>query len=138
MRPRLAIVGSLALALAIVAPTSAASASTYRATLSGAGLSGTITVSIAGSAGTLTESLSGLAPRTLSELWLRGGSCTSTSFGIVRVRWTASSAGRVNLSATLTPAMVGFFKFDWSHRGGVHATLTNGSKVACARLSAGA
>lgn len=133
---RLACVGSLALCMAFIAPTSAASVTSYQATLAQGSVTGTITVSLSGTGGTLTEHLSGLVPRSTAVLWLRAGVCSSSQFGIARVRQTASRTGKVALTVNLTSAMVGYFRLDWSRRGGVHATLTDGATVACARLAA--
>jgi len=133
---RLAVVGSLAMTLALVAPAAAASDSSWKATLTGAGISGTVTVTITSStSATLAENLTGLTPRTLSVLWLRGGSCKSTSFGVARVRWTVPATGRLVHTVNLSPSMIGFFRFDMSRRGGVCATLTDGSKTAFGRLT---
>jgi hypothetical protein len=135
---RLAVVGSLALSLALTAPALAASGSSWKATLAEAGISGTITVTITSStSATLVENISGLTPRTLSVLWLQGGSCSSTSFGVARVRWTVPASGHLVLTANLSPTMIGFFRFDMSHRGGVHARMTDGSATACSPLTLG-
>ena len=133
---RLAVVGSLAMTLALIAPAAAASDSSWKATLTGAGMNGTVTVTITSpTSATLAENLTGLTPRTLSVLWLRAGSCTSTSFGVARVRWTVPATGHLVATVNLSPSMIGFFRFDMSHRGGVHATMTDGSKTACGRLA---
>lgn len=133
---RLAVVGSLAMALALSAPAAAASDSSWKATLAGAGISGTVTVTITSStSATLSENLRGLTPRTLSVLWLRAGRCSSTTFGVARVRWTVPATGHLVITVNLSPSMIGFFRFDMSHRGGVHATMTDGSKTACSRMA---
>lgn len=135
---RLAVVGSLAMTLALIAPAAAASDSSWKATLTGAGMSGTVTVTITSStSATLVEDLTGLTPRTLSVLWLRAGNCssTSTAFGVARVRWTVPANGHLVVTVNLSPSMIGFFKFDMNHRGGVRATMTDGSKTACGRLT---
>lgn len=132
---RLAVVGSLALLLALVAPASAASGSTWKATLAGAGISGTVTVTITSStSATLAENIKGLTPRSLSVLWLRGGSCSSTSFAVARVRWSVPATGHLVRTLDLSSTMIGFFRSDMSHRGGVHATMTDGSATACSPL----
>jgi hypothetical protein len=134
---RLAVVGSLAITLALVAPAAAASDSSWTTTLTGAGVNGTVTVTITSpTSATLAENLTGLTPRTLSVLWLRAGSCESTSFGVARVRWTVPATGHLVVTVNLSPSMIGFFRFDMNHRGGVHATMTDGSKTACGRLIA--
>jgi hypothetical protein len=135
---RLAVVGSLAMLWALIAPASAASGSSWKATLAGAGISGTVTVAITSpTSATLAEDIKGLTPRSLSVLWLRGGSCSSTSFGIARVRWTVPASGHLVVTVNLSPAMIGFFRSDMSHRGGVHATMTDGSATACSPLKLG-
>jgi hypothetical protein len=132
---RLAVVASLAMALALVTPAAAASGSTWKATLAEAGISGTVTVTITNStSATVTENLTGLTPRSLSVLWLQAGSCASTRFGVARVRWDVPTSGHLVLTVRLTPSMIGFFRFDASHRGGVHARMTDGSATACAML----
>ena len=126
------------MSLALIAPASAAPGSSWQATLAEAGINGTVTVTIASStSGTLVENIKGLTPGSLSVLWLQGGSCPSTSFGVARVRWTVPASGHLVLTATLSPAMIGFFRFGMSHRGGVHATMTNGSATACSPLALG-
>jgi hypothetical protein len=132
---RLAVVGSLAMTLALIAPAAAASDSAWKANLAGAGISGTVTVTITSpTSATLSENLKGLTPRTLSILWLQAGSCSSTSFGVARVRWSVPATGHLVVTVNLSPSMIGFLKFDMSHRGGVHATMTDGSKAACSPL----
>ena len=124
------------MSLALIAPAAAASSSSWKATLAHAGISGTVTVTITSStSATLAENIKGLTPRSLSVLWLQGGSCSSTSFGVARVRWTVPASGHLVHTVNLTPDMIGFFRFDMNHRGGVHARMTDGSATACSRLT---
>ncbi len=135
---RLAVVGSLAMSLVLGTPAASASGSSWTATLAKAGISGTVTVNIASStSATLTENIKGLQARTLSVLWLQAGSCSSTSFGVTRVRWTVPANGHLIVTVKLSPSMIGFFRFDASHRGGVHARMTDGSRTACGPLKLG-
>ena len=130
--------GALVAALVLAAPAAAATTTrTYHASLASGSVSGTVTVTITGSSGTLSESLRGLPARSMSVVWLRSGSCSTTGFLVVRQRWTASSSGRVSITVPLTTSMVQWFTYDWSHRGGVHAHLTDGSISVCAALHAG-
>lgn len=136
---KLVLIGVLALTLA---GTSVAAASTpvttWHADLAGPHIRGAVTVSItAAGGGSLTENLTGVAPRSLVMLWLRGGTCAATGFGVVRVRWTASRSGHLVATVPLTAAMTRFFTLDWKHRGGVSATATDGSLRSCAALVAG-
>jgi len=134
---KLAILGSLVLSLALITPASAASDASWKATLAQAGISGTVTVSITSTTvGTVVLNLKGLAPRTLSVLWLRGGKCSSTAFPAVRVRWWVPASGRLAVTLTIPPAMIGYFTFDMTHRGGIHATMASGSATACGQMSA--
>ena len=134
---RLAFVGGLVLALSLIGPASAAPDTAWKATLAHGGVSGTVTVSITSStSSTLVENVGGLTPRTQSVLWLRSGSCSATGFGVVRVRAFVPASGHLVLTVHLTPAMVGYFTFDMKHRGGVHATMTSGSKQACGAMVA--
>jgi hypothetical protein len=135
---RLAVFGSLVMSLALIAPASAASGSSWKATLAEAGISGTVTVTITSStSATLVENITGLTPRTLSVLWLQAASCSSTSFGVARVRWWVPASGHLVRTVNLSPSMIGFFRFDISHRGGVHARMTVGSTTACSPLALG-
>ena len=136
---KLVLVGVLALFLAATFPVAAAPVTTWHAHLARAGISGSVTVSItnARAGGTLFMDIRGLTPRTLSDLWLRGGSCSATRYGVTHVRWTVPANGRLVLTVRLAPAWAGYFLFDMAHRGGVHATLTDGSRQACAMLAAG-
>ena len=132
---KLAVLGSVVLSFALVAPTAAVSDASWTATLAQSGISGTVTVTITGTTGTVAENLKGLTPRAVSVLWLRGGTCAATGFGVARIRWIAPASGHLVHSAQLSPAMVGFFTFDLKNRGGVHATLSGGSHEACAQLA---
>ncbi len=137
---KLVLIGVLALMLA---GTSVAAASTpvttWHADVSGAGINGTVTVTIRGTSagGSLTENLTGVTPRALVVLWLRGGTCSAEGFGVVRVRWTVPRSGHLVVTVPLTAAMARWFTFDWKHRGGVSATVTDGSLKVCSAMVAG-
>ncbi len=137
--PRFVLVGLMALFLAAASPASAAPVTAWHAHLARAGISGTVTVSITNAAagGTLVMDVRGLTPRTLSDLWLRGGSCSATRYGVTHVRWTVPANGHLVLTVPLAPAWAGYFLYDMAHRGGAHATLTDGSRQACAMLVVG-
>ena len=113
-------------------------ATSWRVTLSTAGISGTVTVTITNPAagGTVAMDIKGLPGRSLSVLWLRGGACSVTGPGVARVRWWVPGTGHLVLRVNLSPAMAGRFMFDLQHRGGVNATITDGSADACAVLRA--
>ena len=129
----------LAVSLAWTAPASAASGGTWHATFATGGVTGTVTVSISdpSSGGRLTENLSGLHPHTLAVLWLRSGKCSSAGFGATRLRWTVPASGHRTVTASMTPTMAHWFMYDWTHRGGVHASLVDASTHVCVPLVAG-
>ena len=136
---RLAILPiALLLALSTVAPVAATSGPTYTATINGAGLTGTVTVAVdaAHQTGTLTWQLSGLSTTLPVSVAVYGGSCAQHDGGIAFVTSRGSWTGGTGTRTVDLPAISArWFWFDWDHRGGATATITDGNATTCAAFA---
>ncbi len=134
---KLAIVGTLLLALAAAGPAEAIlpgnTTFTVFTQVSGHGYSGVISITkkVNNSSAKLEVDITGMRPNRLATVWARAGSCAHNGFGVVRVQWISSFRhGHWKASFAMTRQMLAW----WNRalkRGAVHFTFTQGGPVLC-------